>query len=1033
MSAQFSVSYFSSCNLCLLIFLVLLCLCLSDQKSDDVLCMDGERQALLEFKHNLIDEADRLASWDAENNDCCRWAGIVCDNITGHVHEIRLRGLDGRCDRPYSSSYKVLMESLKQMLRGNLSSSLLELKQLKYLDLSCNDFEEIQIPSFIGSLRNLRYLNLSESKIGGIIPPQIGNLSELRVLSLGSFYGIYGDPQGTLTSRNIQWLSSLRWLHHLDMSSTNLSEATDWFQVINALPSLVQLHMSRCGLRNAYSHVPSLNVTSLSLLDLSNNYLYNTSVPRWIFSLKNLVSLDLTSCNFDGPLPSIYSFRNLTSLESVHVRRNDFMNSPSVLKGFSSNLMSLDLSACGLSSSALDSLHNLTSLLSLDLSYNQLTKAIPNSFGNLCRLREIDLSLNNFSNISLAYLLQSLFECKSPSLESLSIIDSGLSGPIPYSIGRLSSLKRLRLYSNRLNGSIPDSIGRLSSLEQLDIQNNQLSGNLPNSLGQLSNLNEIWFSFNLLTGVLTEAHFSKLVNLTYINGEGNKLTLKVKAANWIPPFQAQILYLNSWSLGPEFPLWLQSQRDLLQLDISNTGISSIIPPESFWRSLPNLTHLDMSQNHIKGTLILGIPASLRMLKLSSNEFRGGLPYLSNGSLTLAHLDLSNNFFEGTINHFICSNGVKETQNLILANNFLSGVIPECWDKWPNLQVLNLENNALSGELPRMGSLMRLHWLNMQGNKISGRIPYSLMNLSSLSILQLGQNELVGSIPAWFGTKLTLLRIVSLRHNNLEGNIPHELCHLSLTQILDLAHNNLSGNIPRCFNNFSIISGKETVPDLQFYFITPQGGSTQGSASLVMKGREDRYTGSIGLVMLLDLSVNKFSGQIPIELTTLLKLKSLNLSRNQLIGRIPDKIGDLRALETLDLSVNKLSGELPVSLSAIYSLSNFNVSYNNLTGRIPVSTQLQSFIESSFIHNKLCGPPLIEPCKNVDTREHQKEDAASNGVDWDLIISIVLGFIVGFWIVVGPLIVNKSWSVAYFGFWSELYDVMHKYFFNMFCK
>ncbi|XP_035831303.1 receptor-like protein EIX1 isoform X2 [Helianthus annuus] len=545
MSARFSVSYFSSCNLCLLIFLVLLCLCLSDQKSDNVLCMDSERQALLEFKHNLIDEADRLASWDAENNDCCRWAGIVCDNITGHVHEIRLRGHDDRCDRPYS--YNLFMKGLKQILRGNLSSSLLELRQLKYLDLSCNDFEEIQIPSFIGSLRNLRYLNLSESKIVGIIPPQIGNLSELRVLSLGSSYGY---PQRTLTSRNLQWLSNLRWLHHLDMSSTNLSKATDWFQ---------------------------------------------------------------------------------------------------------------------------------------------------------------------------------------------------------------------------------------------------------------------------------------------------------------------------------------------------------------------------------------------------------------------------------------------------------------------------------------------------GNKISGRIPYSLMNLSSLSILQLGQNELVGSIPAWFGTKLNLLRIVSLRHNNLEGNIPHELCYLSLTQILDLAHNNLSGNIPRCFNNFSIISGKETVPDLQFYFSTQQGGSTQGSASLVMKGREDRYTGSIGLVMLLDLSVNKFSGQIPIELTTLLKLKALNLSRNQLTGRIPYKIGDLRALETLDLSVNKLSGELPGSLSTMYSLSNFNVSYNDLTGRIPVSTQLQSFNESSFIHNKLCGPPLTEPCKNVDTREHQKEDDASNGVDWDLIISIVLGFIVGFWIVVAPLIVKKSWSVAYFGFWSELYDVIHKYFFNMFCK
>ncbi|KAD5961361.1 hypothetical protein E3N88_12834 [Mikania micrantha] len=170
MSVGFSISYLSSnCHMWLLLSLALFHLCVSDQKSHDALCMEGERQALIRFKHDLIDEADRLASWAGEKSDCCKWVGIVCNNITGHVREIHLTG-------PYigdAVTYKEMKELLKQRLGGHLSSSLLELKQLEYLDLSCNDFNWIQIPGFIGSLGKLRCLNLSESNFGEMIPPQI--------------------------------------------------------------------------------------------------------------------------------------------------------------------------------------------------------------------------------------------------------------------------------------------------------------------------------------------------------------------------------------------------------------------------------------------------------------------------------------------------------------------------------------------------------------------------------------------------------------------------------------------------------------------------------------------------------------------------------------------------------------------------------------------------------------------------------------------------------------------------------------------
>ncbi|GKD07474.1 putative leucine-rich repeat protein [Tanacetum coccineum] len=289
---------------------------------NQISCADYERQALLQFKHGLIDEANQLASWVGKESDCCRWAGIGCDNSTGHVHRIHLPG---------SSSFdantvKEYQEAFKKKLRGDLSPSILNLSQLRHLDL--------------------RYLNLSGSGFGGTIPPQLGNVTELRILCLGSFYTATDEREST-NVMNLQWLSRLRMLHHLDMSGVDFSKAIDWFQVINTLPSLVVLHLCNSQLLHTYPHVASLNLTSLSLLDLSRNNFRNSFVPSWIFSQTGLVSLDLTSCGFHDPVStSINSFHNLTSLKFLHVSGNAFMSSSLVLEGLSmagSNLISLDI------------------------------------------------------------------------------------------------------------------------------------------------------------------------------------------------------------------------------------------------------------------------------------------------------------------------------------------------------------------------------------------------------------------------------------------------------------------------------------------------------------------------------------------------------------------------------------------------------------------------------------------------------------------------------------------------------------------
>ncbi|XP_052289806.1 receptor-like protein EIX1 isoform X4 [Citrus sinensis] len=53
-------------------------------------CLESEREVLLRFKQDLQDPSNRLASWIGDG-DCCLWAGVICDNVTGHILELNLR------------------------------------------------------------------------------------------------------------------------------------------------------------------------------------------------------------------------------------------------------------------------------------------------------------------------------------------------------------------------------------------------------------------------------------------------------------------------------------------------------------------------------------------------------------------------------------------------------------------------------------------------------------------------------------------------------------------------------------------------------------------------------------------------------------------------------------------------------------------------------------------------------------------------------------------------------------------------------
>ncbi|KNA25363.1 hypothetical protein SOVF_007300 [Spinacia oleracea] len=300
---------------------------------------------------------------------------------------------------------------------------------------------------------------------------------------------------------------------------------------------------------------------------------------------------------------------------------------------------------------------------------------------------------------------------------------------------------------------------------------------------------------------------------------------------------------------------------------------------------------------------------------------------------------------------------------------------------------------------------------------SSLVPSCLANLSGLDILDVGENNLSGEIPTFItGINIPGLRILRLRNNKLKGFIPGQLCSLSRLQVLDLGHNYLTGSIPSCLSNLTEMNSRNESINYLLDF------SDKNNVNEVIKGIECEYTSTLGYMVNIDLSCNKLIGSIPEEITNLSSLLGLNLSYNQLSGHIPASIGGLQSLESLDLSRNKLQGTIPTSMGVIYPLGFLDLSYNNLSGPIPTGRQLQTFTNSSYIDNPhLCGYPLSKKCQsnndspNGSSGDQNNEDEESEDKHetmWFYLV-VMSGFATGFWCVVGTLLLKKSWRYTFF--------------------
>ena len=235
-------------------------------------------------------------------------------------------------------------------LSGSIPPELGNLANLRELRLDGNGLTG-SIPPELGDLANLRLLYLDSDWLSGSIPPELGGLANLRLLYLYSDWLTGGIPPE---------LGGLTNLRHLDLSGSGLSGGIP--PELGGLANLRHLDLSGSGLSGGIP--PELGgLTELQFLDLGVNGL-SGGIPPELGGLANLQHLELRVNELTGSIPP--ELGGLANLRLLYLDSNELTGSiPPELGG-------------------------LTNLQALWLGWNELT-GIPPELGGLANLEVLSL------------------------------------------------------------------------------------------------------------------------------------------------------------------------------------------------------------------------------------------------------------------------------------------------------------------------------------------------------------------------------------------------------------------------------------------------------------------------------------------------------------------------------------------------------------------------------------------------------------------------------------------------------------------
>ncbi|KAE8682991.1 putative receptor protein kinase TMK1 [Hibiscus syriacus] len=336
-----------------------------------------------------------------------------------------------------------------------------------------------------------------------------------------------------------------------------------------------------------------------------------------------------------------------------------------------------------------------------------------------------------------------------------------------------------------------------------------------------------------------------------------------------------------------------------------------------------VTRIQILSQNVGGTLASDIKdlSELKIFEVINDQISDFFTGL--GSLSRIYID--NNPFDP----WEIPESIKEATTLITfsANKAnIEGRFPGLFDSvtFPGLQELHVAMNNLEGDLPAWlaGSGIQSLWVN--GQSLTGTIEV-IQNMSSSQEVWLHGNQFSGPLPDF--SMLSGLKKLSLRDNQFTGVVPMPLLNLKTLHIVNLTNNELQGPTPK-FTDGVIV---DMTPGSNRFFLDDPGVACDDRVNILLSIMEsvdypenfaDNWKGNDPCDIWLGISCAQgnivsvlfakkgFTGMISSDFAKLNSLTTLDLSGNNLTGTIPTELTTLRKLTRLDVSNNKLYAKIP---------------------------------------------------------------------------------------------------------------------------
>ena len=533
---------------------------------------------------------------------------------------------------------------------------------------------------------------MDETGLTGSIPPEVGNLANLRQLRLwnNDLRGSFPPELGKLGNLQSLWINGNDLSGPIPASFGQLGKLHTLVVYDNPLSGALPLSLAKVPLRRFSYHGTDLCVP------------VDESFRVWLAAITNHSGTDIDCPPTDRD--ALIALHEATRGDEWTNRTNWLSDAPigewHGVVTEEGRVTRLFLRGNNLVGSLPAELGGLPDLEVLDFRDNGegLTGSIPAELGNLGRLEELYLAGNALSG-AIPSELGNL-----EVLEYLDLGDNELNGDIPEELGQLENLTSLDLGNNGLDGSIPPDLRGLGSLHELDLSGNELTGAIPPELGALGELRSLGLAANELSGALPDA-LGDLENLTGLSVQQNQLS------GPLPTSLAGLANLESF-LYYQTDLCVPSDEDL------RSWLASL--------ALHNGTNVEC-------------PPPDRDALVALYDATGGEDW-TNSTNWLSDEPIDDWYGVDT-------DSAGAVTRLSLRGNNLSGELPEELGDLGMLGQLELDNNGLTGPIPAdLGQLAHLEHLWLYDNALTGSIPPEFGDLDSLRVLLVYNNSLAGPLP-----------------------------------------------------------------------------------------------------------------------------------------------------------------------------------------------------------------------------------------------------------------------------------------------